>query len=248
MGKYFSNDSDFSQYNLEEEKHSNVIPSTDNLTKPLSDKTKEKLSRTPNDAVNEDDYINLVKEQTEQVSSMISKYSEESKQELHNQFKKFQPVEIFEKLNQLIFVVAQLNNKISKLENTLLGIEEEKQNRVITDPAQLYKLQEKEKMLENINIPENIPVQEIKTPDNFKKNERPDINVLRQQINDAKNGKKIPNYEYSDNSINLEEVFPDLDDEAYQAAYASSMRLEKTKSKAVEQTPTPGKMKGITGF
>jgi len=244
MGKYFSNTSDFSKYDVTDDNSvdtSTVIPSTDNLTNKLSDETKEKLSKTPNDATNEDEYINLVKEQTDQVSSMIKKYSDESKQELKNQFKKFQPIEIFEKLNQIIFVIAELSNRINSLEKTIKGNSEEKEEqKKISDPSELYAIQQHQELENKINIPENIP--------ESKEEKLPNIEEIKKKINEAKSG-KIPNDDYKDNSINLEEVFPDLDDEAYQAAYASSSEKEKTKTKTKEKTPTPGKMRrGLAGL
>lgn len=244
MGKYFSNDTNFSNYDITNDNSvdaTKAIPSTDNLTAPLSDETKEKLSRTPNEAVNEDDYINLVKEQTEQVSSMIQQYSDESKQELKNQFQKFQPVEIFEKLNQIIFVIAQLGNKITSLEKTL--------NTIMTNNAD--EPDDKNENNNDMNIDEHnetendIPQSIPNT--NQTSDDMPTVNEIKQKINMAKNGNK-DNDTYTDKSVKLEEIFPNLDDEAYQAAYASSMLKERNKPKTEEKTPSPGKMRGITGF
>ena len=79
MGKYFSNDTDLKIHIDDNEKNSNiVIPSTDNLTQPLSETTKEKLLKNKFEPTNVDEYIDMVKVQTQQTTQMVQRYSEDS--------------------------------------------------------------------------------------------------------------------------------------------------------------------------
>lgn len=242
MGKYFSKDSELSKYVLPENTESvkNVIPLTDNLTNTLSDTTKEKLSKRF-EPTNQDEYIDMVREQTDHVSNMIKKYSDESKKEFKNQFDKFAPAELFEKLNQLIFVVADLSNRITSLENKFSNNNtppNSKNEIEISDPADLFRLQHELDTLDSSKRfnqkPQNIP----------------DVSAIREHLSNIKQGNKvrtIPTEEYIDKGIKLEEVFPNLDDEAYQAVY-SSLSKQKTHDYTTDDKPTPGGMRGITGF
>ena len=48
---------------------------------------------------------------------MLTKRKRELKTKVKNQFELFSPAELFEKLNQIMFVLADLGNRISSLEN-----------------------------------------------------------------------------------------------------------------------------------
>jgi len=276
MGKYFSNNTDLSKYNITIDNSIDtsklVIPSTNNLTNPLSNETKEKLAiqRTPLDAINEDDHINLVKEQTLEVTKVIQQYSKESKEEFKQHFERFAPAELFEKINQMIYVVTQLANKVTTLETIIKNsyINNETSSKSSNEKTEFNDLQETNIM---VTEPQRIPtitkksqsafpsVSEVKkellnkhnpTLQNVNKKAMPSIDEVRQQLADIQNGKNIkslPSEDYNDESLNLEELFPDLENDAYQAAYAS-MAKSKEKLDKTDVTPTPGKMKGITGF
>lgn len=249
MGKYFSTDTDTSKYGIvNEEKNAVAMPSTDNLTVPLSNEKKERLSIIKQDnAPTQDDYIDMVKVQADAATDMVKKYSEESKQELKNQFEKFSPVELFEKINQLIFVVADLSNRVSSMEQTIkTGKVEQPQEMEITDPETLYRIQSRmeKRGIDNFEdaAPKSIPQQpENNTVD------VPDINDVRRRLAEIKSGvKSIPSEGLVDKSIKLEEVFPNLDDEAYSAAYAAMQQNKVVE--VTEERPQPGAMRGITGF
>jgi len=263
MSKYFKKDSNaFDNYPVTEEDSVDVsrfTPSTDNLTQPLSEEKKEKLSvasQKPKEPTNTNEYIHHVEKQTEQVSHMMKDYSEQSKQELINQFEKFSPVEMFEKMNQLFFVTVDLSKKIQSLEDKIdlifnivtvgakaQGINIPKQNnetQTIKDPAKLYAMQQmEEKGIDTIS-PQSIPKQPEEQEPQI------DINEVKKKLNDIKKGKKIPNEGFTDKSVNLEEMFPNLDDEAYQAAYNAMDKIPKQTT--TEEKPVPGNMKNIVGF
>ena len=172
---------------------------------------------------------------------MVNSYSEELKTKVKNQFELFSPAELFEKLNQIMFVLADLGNRISSLENTT------KNNMVsnnannsnngkieLSNPEDLLKF---EKSLEQ-NNPKPINDNTYLNPN--------EVKAALSNIRQGNIPKNIPSSEYIDNGLNLEEIFPNLDDEAYQAAYKAMS--ENKSSNTDTQMPSPGNMRGITGF
>jgi len=247
MGKYFSNDTDLKIHIDDNEKNSNiVIPSADNLTHALSEITKEKLLKNKFEPTNVDEYIDMVKVQTQQTTQMVQRYSEESKQDLKKQFDKFSPVELFEKINQLIFVVADLSNRIGKLEIAVKSkhtISDDEKPVEISDPADIYRLQQ---MLDNGDFVNN-----EKNTDQEKKNKLvdDDLDEIKKRLAAVKSNKPlktIPSEGFTDSGIKLEEVFPNLDNEAYEAAYSELIKTNNNAS--FKDKPIPGGMRAIKGF
>lgn len=245
MSKYFSQDSELFNYTSEvtsddPNNKSPVIPSTENLTSPLDEQKKESL-RIPADSIDENDYISLVHKQTAAVSDMVAQYSHDSKQEIKRQFDKFSPAELFEKMNQMMFVISTLNNKVDELSSLFAKTQMDtpSEDKELSNPEDLYVRQEKQRVIiQNENIPQQIPTKS--TVDSV-----PAIGDITKQLSNIKSGApQLPDDGYTDSSINLEQMFPDLDDEAYQAAY-SSMTQSDTPSKTEVKRPTPGDMRGI---
>lgn len=264
MSKYFSDDSDLLKtYSATEEGSidtTRITPSTDNLTQPLSEEKKQLLavSQKPKEPSTTDEYIHHVEQQTEQVSQMIRTYSEETKQEMVDQFDKFSPVEMFAKMNQLFFIMSDLSNKVSNLEKKIdvvvnitaveaksNGIDIPQQNneeQEIKDPATLYAMQQMaEKGISEIP-PQSIPEQPKK------KEPQMNINDVKRTLSNIKSGKALPDEGFTDKSVNLEEMFPKLDDDAYQAAYGAIDSAAKKTPKTKKEVPEIGSMRNIAGF
>lgn len=245
MGKYFSNDSDLSNYNLSDDATVDTstlaMPLPSNLTQTLDHKSKEILSGVSNDSQNiqpqtTDEHINFVRQQNNQVRQLVNSYSEEMKESVKNQFEMFSPAEIFEKFNQIIYVLTDLSNRITSLENTVKSgntvTKQPAQEIEISDPEQLIRFQ---KMLEKGITPNTQP--------EMNKN---NVNQILTDIKKGNGPRTIPGGDYIDKGVNLEEMFPHLDDEAYQAAYKAMSETKNPKTESI--TPAPGSMRGITGF
>lgn len=251
MGKYFSSDSDLTKFNISEEKQTSAMPSADNLTSPLPTASKEKLSvvRQENMPMTQDEHIDMVRVQADAASEMVNRYSRDTKKMIEQQFEKFAPAELFEKLNQVIFTLADLSNRISKLESKVDAIVTgvvvpEKKPIEITDPEQLYRLQNKLEEMGKINNPESIP-----DSDTINSEDKPNIEEIKKRLADAKSGKvrKLPSEDLVDESVKLEEMFPNLDSEAYTAAYSAMNNYNKVEN--TESTkPAPGTLRNLTGF
>lgn len=250
MGKYFSNDSDLSNYTTVADESVDTtklaMPTNHILNQSSSVDSKEILQQFPknNDykqPTTTDEHIDFVKNQNALANHMVNSYSEELKTKVKNQFELFSPAELFEKLNQIMFVLADLGNRISSLENTT------KNNMVsnnannsnngkieLSNPEDLLKF---EKSLEQ-NNPKPINDNTYLNPN--------EVKAALSNIRQGNIPKNIPSSEYIDNGLNLEEIFPHLDDEAYQAAYKAMS--ENKISNTDTQMPSPGNMRGITGF
>lgn len=253
MGKYFSSDSDLTKFNISEEKQTSAIPSADNLTSPLPTASKEKLSivRQENMPMTQDEHIDMVRVQADAASEMVNKYSKDTKKMIEQQFEKFAPIELFEKLNQVIFTLADLSNRISKLEKKIDAISTgvvipERKPIEITDPEQLYRLQNK---LDEFSKTTPEPIPESQDNENIGVEDRPSIEEIKKRLSDAKSGKvrKLPDEGLTDESVKLEEMFPNLDSEAYTAAYSAMSKYNKVESTEATK-PAPGTMRNLTGF
>lgn len=169
----------------------------------------ESLDNTPtdtiipnfNDVVENTENINLI-QKTPSKSPII----EEVTQNNITPPKEIKQTEILEKLSQHSFLMIQINDRLMKIENMLLSLtgaeitpKETGVGRELT-PRELYE--------ESLKADEKIDYM--------------DVNVVRKKIDTMKdNIPNIPLEDYIDNGVKLEELFPNMPDEAYQAAYKS---------------------------
>lgn len=216
MSKYFSKDTNFTNYPISEDGsvETSTIPEFTNEN-IISNENRELLSS------NNSSELEKLKQQNEQLQKMINTYTTETNTNVPNQFNHFAPAELFEKLNQLIFVVSNLSNRITDMEKTINNQQNkinEKRPTTISDPAQIMAF-EKEYNRNNVQA----------ALDNIKK------------------GKNLPMEDYIDNSVRLEEMFPEMGDEAYQAGYNALSQIKPNVTKPTEIAV--GQMRGgMNGF
>lgn len=262
MSKYFSENSHLiknDDFGFSSNETPHAMPLADNLTTQLNSEKRNLLSekiesksnkRFQNENNLEEDYIENVISQSEQINEVLNKYTEQTKQNIENKFNKFSPAEMFEKMNQLIYVVTQLSNKIQKLEETInndvthksvqdIDVAEPKpEKKIESQPTQIKKEHNE------LQIPKN-----IKAQNNALKKEIPPMltaDEIRTHLASLTSGKggTIPVNDYLDQGVNLEELFPHLDDEAYQAGYSAMLQAQ-NKVEVEKELPTPGNMRGI---
>lgn len=238
MGKYFSNDSNFSQFDITDENSidvTKVSPNNAVISESLDDDTIELLSSkyaALKQNISDED-LNIVKvhKEIQEINNIVENYSEETKKEIKNQFNVFGPAELMGKMNQIMFMMMNLNDRLISIEGAIKNQPVEKpKSQTINDPRDLINIDKSLNRLEQTN---NIPSID-------------DIKIQLEKIKSGKVPVSIPDEDYIDKSVNLEEIFPDLEDEAYQAAYSAMKIKQKTQS---ETTPvSPIAMKHITGF
>ncbi len=238
MSKYFSNDTNLSKYDMTETNSVDVTMAThipSELSENITHEQKELLNK-PYIPMNTDEHISYVREQSNQIKKMVETYSEESKQTITNNFSKFAPAELFEKLNQIIFILANINNRLTALEDNSKEAKKTNPsiNEAISDPKELYEFHKRQELNENRSTAEQqISVSEAQQ--------------IMKKILNGENPLKIPDEGFVDKSMDLEELIPNLPDDAYQAAYASMAKAENTFNSPGEKIITTN-MRNLTGF
>jgi len=267
VSKYFSSDASALKNNVRIEQNINALPITDNLSDSLSLEKRNLLGGSTSTRTNPDDeYIMSVLEQNDHVNSVLENYVNNTKQEIENKFKKFGPAEMFEKMNQVIYVVTQLSDRILALEKRLSEMEQieqykpnpqkeeiDNQSTIISpnkdfDTSKIAVIDELK--IPNSKIMNNLDKNDIQTSNSMNIPPMPTADEVRSHLKSltSGNGGTMPINEYLDKGVNLEELFPHLDDEAYQAGYSSMLQNKNNSSTLTKDLPTPGGMRGITGF
>lgn len=191
MGKYFTSE--------ESEQYSELISSS------LNDTTDTVIPHfNVPDNVTEQNFINP-NQNNKSVNNNPIKIIEEDKP-VEKQQTTVKQTDILEKLTQHSFLMVQMNDRLMKIEKLLLlltntDVEVTIQKKDGLTPRELY-----EASLQDDEVVDYM-----------------DINVVRNKLDNMKSETipSIPLEDYIDNGIKLEEVFPDMPDEAYQAAYKS---------------------------
>jgi len=246
MGKYFSNDSELVNYastddlSVDMTNQQTIIP---NMVKSqpqttLSNNQKETLSSANQTSI--EDKIDEISEQNEQITNHFEQIERER---VKQTFKSFDELEVLERLNQITFLLVEQNDRISRIESFLKN-----QNSNISKTNTL------EKTKDNISPREQDEIK--KTPDDISKmtpTERHiyetekadninymDPNSVRKELNNMKTSPTIPTEGFDDKGVVLEELIPDKDPEAYQAAYSAMNEVKK-------RNPTVGYSKSPKG-
>lgn len=240
MAKYF-------QDNLDAEKiadivESNTIEGIKIPNRVLFGETKDTGGSLSNSQKNviEEMYVDTILTKHNEATAMVEKYSEETKTRIKNEFEKFAPIELFGKINQLIFVVADLANRITQLEDVIKTSKNLEQPQNTTDTV-----------VDGIDKRVSPPAKTQKSIEHPSIHETQRLmDTVRERLNNAKSGNPVPRIPIDglqQSDTKLEEIFPNLDDDAYEAAYAA-IAQNKPKVQTQTEKPSPGNMRGMHGF
>jgi len=218
MSKYFNNTESLSTPISEvSEENDSIIPTH---IQQLDDSGKSNLQSKLNSTF--DDEIKRVASQSAIIDDSMDELKKvtDSYTEIENALKKFKPLELFERLNQITFLMIEMRNRLDAIENHL-KIDEEK--------------------------PPKSPIEHFNESSYNKDNDLMNPKVVKEQLNNIQRGgiPTIPNENYIENGANLEEMFPGKPDEAYQAAYKS---LAENQDKLNTQTTSKSPKGGIQGI
>jgi len=238
MGKYFQNDSELLNYAVNSDTMSvdmseqNTIPNFNTQTERiLSDEDKETLSKPiSSEQQSIDSKIDEIHEQNEAIKEHFIHIE---KEKVKQTFKSFDELEVLERLNQITFLLVQQNSRLDKIEEFLKSSSDSlnKPNESFED-----KLRESERESEIQNLkPEDIshmtPTERhiYETNNTDKPVDFTNPTDVQREISKIRNGQppSLPDEGLIDTSVNLEEMFPDKDPEAYQAAYSSMEAAKK---------------------
>jgi len=216
MSKYFNNTESLSTSisDISEENNS-IIPTH---IQQIDNDGKANLQSKLNNSL--DDEIKKVASQSAIIDDSMDELKKvtDSYAEIENALKKFKPLELFERLNQITFLMIEMRNRLDAIENHL-RLDEEK--------------------------PLKSPIEQFNETSN--NDDLMDPKVAKEQLNSIQKGNipTIPNENYIENGVNLEEMFPGKPDEAYQAAYKS---LAENQDKLNTQTVSKSPKGGIQGI
>jgi len=222
MSKYFSNKPEITKQIETPVQESRAIPQP--ITKPKSQLQQKELLRASPEIEEE---ILQVAAQSAIVKETMDEINRINPNKIENALKKFQPAELFERLNQITFVLIEMNNRLTAIEASL-----EKGEQLEPVPVKTETLSPREQF-------------EAAGQEDVSEKDLMDLDTAKEELKKITSAKKIPgipNESYVDNGVSLEEVFPDRPDEAYKAAYSSMAETES--DSGVSKSPQGG-MTGI---
>jgi hypothetical protein len=235
MGKYFSNDSDLVNYaadidgmSVDMTSQTTIPNSAPKTQETLSDSQKEMLSRP---VTSIDDKIEEIHEQNQEIKEQFNKIE---KERVKQTFKSFDELEVLERLNQITFLLMQQNNRLNNIEEFLksgsVTTIEKKTNNTEYQTEEKQTVRESEINSEPQDLSKMSPIERHKYETEVEKEvDFMNPTEVQREINKIQYGgtPSIPNEGLVDNSINLEETFPDREPEAYQAAYTAMEEVKK---------------------
>jgi hypothetical protein len=231
MGKYFSNDSDLVNYaadidgmSVDMTKQTTIPNSVPEIQSELRSDDIKPLSVTT------DELGEKIIEISEQNQDIKKQFDNVGVERVKQTFKSFDELEVLERLNQITFLLMQQNNRLDAIEKKLenVSVSNTKTNateeRELT-PREMYELEQQARAE---NKPNNDSLMNIEN--------------ARKELQRITSGEvpKIPTEDFKDESVVLEEIFPDKDPEAYQEAYKA---MEYSK----KMSPTSGYSKSPKG-
>jgi len=222
MSKYFSNDTTIDTSYISKEPISRAMP------------TPQEVEQSP--AMSSDQLVTPTKieEEVLQVaaqSAIINEAMDEINRvnptKIEESFKTFKPAELFERLNQITFLMIEMNNRMTAIEKQIRNGD-----------------------IQNTNDRPLTPIEQFEQSNPGKNDDQMmTVEQVKNGIKKAQAEKKVPGIpteDYIDRGVKLEEIFPDQSNEALQAAYESIAETEKDigNNNSAGSNPNGG-MKGI---
>lgn len=211
MSKYFTDDNDISSLTEQlepTESYATPIPNAVDVSykEQISQQTPIETTAptAPQKPTTVEEHIAAINTQNKQVDNAMKKISEQTAKEIENTFETIAPLELFERMNQLTFLMVQMNNKLTAIETILSeGVDLNTKNITVPKAEPEVKLTPKEQYLQE-TTKEMTPLEEAH-------------NQLKTGMEAHGNG--LPTDGYTGAGTNLEKMFPNMPEEAYQAAY-----------------------------
>jgi hypothetical protein len=206
MSKYFTDDNDLSALTEQVQESTKIdnitIPTqTNNNTSQYSQINQQKPTPRPTTV---EEHIAAINIQNNEVNKSMEEITKQTGDKISNTFETLAPLELFERMNQLTYLIVKMNNKLTAIEE-LLVLSKNNKSSVMDIPKEIVKekLSPKEQYIQE-NSQELTPLEAAQQQ-------------LRQGMESHGNG--LPVEGYTDESNNLENIFPNMPTEAYQAAY-----------------------------
>lgn len=233
MSKYFSNDV-LPQHDVFVEEETTTYSTPKHILQN-DESTKSKLTKQNNlDKIEE---LKTIAKETYEVDDSIANIEANALEALKNiegSLKKFSPAQLFERLNQITVLLIELNNRVGALENSLNNNNTQFNNTEHKKQTQHH--------ADEISPKEKFIAEESNELDYSK---AADVKKAMEDITSQNKSKPaLPDEDYIDKGVNLEEIFPDRPTEAFQAAY-EAMANEDKMNMPKDSTTQIGTKRGI---
>lgn len=209
MSKYFTDESEISSLTeqLPTDNQSNFVVPTPQAVKqqeiPIQE-TPETITPPPKTV---EEHIAHVNAQNNEITRAVKEISETTATEIKNTFESMEVLELFERMNQISFLLIKMNNRLTSIEEVMVG----KQDVASLSDVPEVKLSPREQFIQQ-GSKDLTPVEEA-----------------NKKLSDAQKGVTgLPSEDYIDKGANLEKMFPNMPEEAYQASYNTN--IEESKS------------------
>ena len=225
MSKYFSNTSNIDTTHIKtQEVHRAIVQPV--IRETLSNYDRDTLN---NNTQTIEDEILQVAAQSAIVNETMNEINRINPRKIEDTLKSFKPAELFERLNQITFLMIEMNNRLTAIESIL-----SKSSRLETHPDEEPEkpLSPREMFDQNNTSSPSMSVEEARK-------------LMTEKINEKKIP-GIPSEDYIDKGVKLEEIFPKQSNEAIQAAYETISESEKELNNGIRYSKSPrGGMNGI---
>ena len=231
MSKYFTDDTSNLTNQLEDELEETnyAMPTPQVVDSSMRDKIIQQ-DITPIKPTSVEEHIAVVNHQNKTVNNMIKEITTGTAEEITNTFETLSTLELFERMNQISFLLVKMNARLD-------GIE-----KAITDgKTQIVEPQQEYRQVEQTEVePTKVDYQEAAKDavDTSKLSPREQyalektenlspLEAAHKQLADGIKSNRLPDEGYIDSGTNLEKIFPNMPADAYQAAYESINDVKK---------------------
>lgn len=227
MSKYFSDDTPLTdQLEFQIEDNNYVIPTPPHVDTSLREK---KIQQEATIAVEKpksvEEHIAVVNHQNKTVNNVMREITAGTAEEITNTFESLSTLELFERMNQISFLLVKMNSRLDSIEQTIKSTDTNNQQaqeyaKIETAPTVETIVSKPDYQEANTNVigTSKLTPQEqyaLKTTDKLTT-----LESAHKQLADGMNG-KLPDEGYLGEGTNLEKIFPNMPTEAYQSAYES---------------------------
>lgn len=223
MSKYFTDDNDLSSLTTQIEQPTTSVATpipnpVDNSIQNQINSQNEIPKKPTNVPTSVEEHIASVTAQNNEVNTAMKHITQAAGEQIENDFKSLAPLELFERMNQLTYLIVKMNNKLTAIEKLLIDGGDAKTE---LDAANIRT----ESATHNTSTTTSVSPKEqyLKQQEDSKRLSA--VELAQQQLSKGmyNHGNGLPSEGYADESNNLEKIFPNMPEEAYQAAYESQV-------------------------
>jgi hypothetical protein len=228
MSKYFTDDTTSLTNQLEEqlEETNYVIPTPAAVDTTIQEKiNQQNIKDIDQKPTSVEEHIAIVNNQNKTVNKMMHEITSGTAEEITNTFETLSTLELFERMNQISFLLVKMNSRLDNIEKVIrnnTSTEQKTNNKVdqhiVPDTTASEKVDYQEVERNKSEISKLSPREQYEL--GTSKNLSP-LEAAQKQLADGIKNNMMPDEGYDGIGTNLEKIFPNMPAEAYQSAYES---------------------------